>query len=108
MDKGEIIMNGLRVSRRLELDMYYSNIENIVKELENKTLDGSRKAILYKLKELLRALKNKYFIDSIDSLWPGTYEKYCKMILFLILKLEEGRYNHTLKNFPINLNGDFF
>jgi hypothetical protein len=91
-----------------ELEIYYRNIENVIEEMENMTLDLKREIIYNKLKTLLRAMQNREYLDSIDYLFPGTYEKYRNMLIFLIMKLREGQYKTDItfemldiRNFPI-------
>jgi hypothetical protein len=91
-----------------ELEIYYRNIENVIEEMENMTLDLKREIIYNKLKTLLRAVRNREYLDSINYLFPETYRKYCNMLSFLIMKLREGQYKTEFsfemldsRNFPI-------
>jgi hypothetical protein len=99
MDKGEFVM-----SRTEELNNYYKQIGDIVKELEKNTLDVRRWIILNQLKTLLRVIKCEEYLDSINCLQPETYEKYCRMVYLLILKLQEGRIDRVLKPLPVYSN----
>jgi hypothetical protein len=96
------------MNRMQELETYYQRIENIVKEMEKMTLDLNREIIYNKSKELLQAVKNREYLDSVNYLFPGTHRKYCNMLSFLITKLREGQYKTEFsfemldgRNFPI-------